>query len=83
VRIVNLSLAGACIETPTRLPEGAAATVEVVTSILWDPLLLRGRVVWSGGAPGAASRAGLRFEHDNPAQALALFEVLGAQAYEI
>jgi len=83
VRIVNLSLAGACIEAPDSVPLGASATVEVVSSILWDPLILRGRVVWSRGGRGLPTRAGLALEHTNTAQAFALFELLGSHEYQV
>src|SRR4051812_37262522 len=81
VRVVDLSLAGACIEGASTMAEGASATVEVVSSILWDPLVLRGRVVWT--RDGAPARTGVCFEHDDAAQTFALFELLGAQGYEI
>jgi hypothetical protein len=83
VRIVNLSLAGACIESAEPLATGALATVEVVSSILWDPLVVRGRVVWSRGGREKSKRAGLCFLHEDAAQAFALFELLGAHEYDV
>jgi hypothetical protein len=84
VRIVDLSLGGACIEAASTMAEGTSATVEVVSSILWDPLVLRGRVAWSRGADESGrARTGLCFEHDDAARTFALFELLGAQGYEI
>lgn len=80
---MNLSLAGACIEAPDSVPLGASATVEVVSPILWDPLIVRGRVVWSRGGRGLPTRAGLALEHTNAAQAFALFKLLGGHDHQI
>src|SRR4051794_12124659 len=66
-RIVNLSLGGACIEDPDTLADGAVVTVEVVSSILWDPLVLRARVAWTAVGQTGAARAGLCFAHDDAA----------------
>jgi hypothetical protein len=82
VRIVNLSLGGACIEVGEPFALGTSLTLEIVAPTLWDPLVLRGRVVWSRGDRGATPRAGLSFEHDDPARAFALFELLGAHEYD-
>jgi hypothetical protein len=82
VRIVNLSLGGACIEVGEPVPLGTSLTLEIVAPTLWDPLVLRGRVVWSRGDRGAAPRAGISFEHSDPARAFALFELLGAHEYD-
>ena len=82
VRIVNLSLGGACIEGGAPFALGTSLTLEIVAPTLWDPLVLRGRVVWSRGDRGATPRAGLSFEHGDPARAYALFELLGAHEYD-
>lgn len=78
VRVVNLSLAGACIDLEAPLDVGASVTIEIVAPSLWDPLVLRGRVVWTRGA--APLRAGVAFEHAHPARAFALFDLLSSSA---
>ena len=83
IRIVNLSLGGACIEVAEAVTLGARLTVEIVAPTLWDPLVLPGRVVWSRGDRGAPHRAGLSFEHTDPARAFALFELLGAHDFDV
>jgi hypothetical protein len=82
VRILNMSLGGACIEGGEPMTLGMSLTLEIVAPTLWDPLLLRGRVVWSRGERGGTSRAGLSFEHEDAARAFALFELLGAHGYD-
>ncbi len=81
-RIVNLSLGGACVEVAVPLSTGAALTLEILAPTLWDPLVLRGRVVWSRADRGAPLRAGLCFEPTSPSRAFALFELLGAHRYD-
>jgi hypothetical protein len=81
--VVNLSLAGAGIELTEELPPGAPLLVEITSPTLWDPLPVRGRVVWfQPGPPRKPGRAGIQFEPDDPPQLFALFEVLAAHAYE-
>jgi len=80
VRIVDLSLAGACIEVEQPLAPGTRVRVEIVAPTLWDPVVVRCRTVWSG-AP-SSPRVGLSFEHSESALVFALFELLEAHAYE-
>jgi len=82
LRIVNLSLGGACIEVVAPVSPGTPLVLEIVAPTLWDPLILRSRVVWSRGDRGTLQRAGLCFEPTNPARIFALFELLGAQRYD-
>ena len=61
----------------------ATVTLEVMAPTLWDPLLLGGRVAWvRRGATGRPTRAGIRFEHRDPASLFALFQLLGAHVYD-
>lgn len=61
----------------------AAVTVEVMAPTLWDPLTLSGRVAWvRRGVAGRPARAGVRFEHRDPASLFALFQLLGAHMYD-
>jgi hypothetical protein len=83
IRIVNLSLAGACIESGTAFGKGAPVTLEIVAPSLWDPLVLHGRVVWASETPGPATRAGLHFEHREAGLTFALYELLSAQDYDV
>lgn len=81
--VVNLSLAGAGLELVDELSPGTPLLVEITSPTLWDPLPLRGRVVWC--QPGQArkpSRAGVQFVPDDSPQLFALFEVLATHAYE-
>ncbi len=80
IRIVDLSLAGACVEIDPPLRAGARVSVQIVAPSLWDPLIVRCRTVWSG-APSTL-RAGVAFEHNESSLVFALFELLEAHAYE-
>src|SRR5689334_18863077 len=53
-RVVNLSLAGACVEIGEPVTPGTWLTVEIMAPSLWDPLILRARVVWARGDRGGA-----------------------------
>jgi hypothetical protein len=83
IRIVNLSLAGACIETSERYSKGTWVMLEIVAPTLWDPLMLRGRVVWTSESPDAPSLSGLQFEHHEAGHAFALYELISAQDYSM
>lgn len=92
-RVRDLGLGGACVEVgdPTSGDARPAAgverenaiTLEVMAPTLWDPLLLTGRIAWvRRGTPGRPTRAGVRFEHRDPASLFALFQLLGAHIYD-
>lgn len=89
-RIRNLGLGGACLELPPFSPvESAlfrvdsALILEVTAPSLWDPLILRARVAWCRKAmPDRPARAGVRFEHTEQGSLFALFQLLGAQAFD-
>jgi PilZ domain-containing protein len=83
IRILNLSLAGACIESTAPFGKGARVMLEIVAPTLWDPLVLRGRVVWTSDSGGPSPRAGLHFEHQEAGHAFALYELLSAQGYDM
>jgi hypothetical protein len=82
IRIINLCLGGACIESAEPVLVGSSLGLEIVAPTLWDPLVLKGRVVWSRSEKGTGHRAGLAFETSDPARAFALFELLGAHDYD-
>jgi PilZ domain len=83
IRLINLSLGGACVEVGAALAVGTWVSVEILAPTLWDPLILRGRVVWIRDVRGSAVRAGLHFEHSDAARAFALFELLDVHDYEL
>ncbi|MCS6901993.1 MAG: PilZ domain-containing protein [Myxococcales bacterium] len=81
--VVDLSLAGAGLELIDPLEPGTQLVVEITSPTLWDPLPLRGRVVWfRQEQPRKPGRAGIQFVLDDSPQLFALFEVLAAHAYE-
>jgi hypothetical protein len=83
IRVVNLSLGGACVESAQALSLGTTLELEIVAPTLWDPLLLKGRVVWTRADKSTVPRAGLAFESGDPARAFALFELLSAHDYDV
>lgn len=95
-KVRNLGLGGALVEVAEPNESGGAGagleldlqpdgavTLEVTAPTLWDPLTLRGRVAWvRRGQPGGATHAGVRFEHRDAGSLYALFQLLGAHAYD-
>lgn len=66
------------------VPTDSGVTLEVTAPTLWDPLVLRGRVAWVRRAAGnRPMRAGIRFEHRDASALFALFQLLGAHAYDV
>lgn len=87
VRIRDLGLGGACFEvqeaTSMPLEREAFVVLEVTAPTLWDPLTLKGKIAWlRRGGLGRPTKAGLRFEHRDSAALFALFQLLGAHAYD-
>ncbi len=80
--LVDLGLAGACLELEEALVPGTEAVLEVRTPLLWDPLQLPGQVVWSQTGPSGLTRTGIRFHHESGPPLFSLFELLGAQDFE-
>jgi hypothetical protein len=65
------------------LHAGDTVTLSFVAPTLWDPLVMRSRVVWARAATSLEpSRAGVAFEHKSAAAVFALFELVGTMAYE-
>src|SRR5262249_34573326 len=83
IRIVNLSFGGACIEAAEPVAIGSSLGLEIVAPTLWDPLVLKGRVVWSRSDRGSPHRPGLHFETSDAARVFALFELLSAHDYDV
>lgn len=85
-RLVDLGLGGACVELSGAAGQrlsGDRVELEVMAPHLWDPLRLKGRIVWNRDQPQARSRRiGLRFEHESGPVLCALVELLGAEGYD-
>jgi PilZ domain len=83
VRVLDLSLAGACLEVPRPIIPGTRVVLDIVAPTLWDPLVLPGLVIWArGGRPKDPSRVGLQFEHQDGQLLFALFDLLAAHDFE-
>jgi hypothetical protein len=91
--VIDLSLAGAGIETEEPLVPGDRISVTFATPTLWDPLVLTAVVAWAHsprattevdafGRPRSIARAGLVFDYPDPATVLAMFEMLTTLGYE-
>lgn len=90
VRVRDLGLGGASLEVLDAhggsrfLAVDAIVTIELTAPTRWDPLTLPGKVVWvRRTAQGRTTRAGVRFEHRDAASLFALFQLLGATAYDL
>lgn len=71
--------------TPTSSPAlelatGLPVVIELVAPVLWDPLNLPGKVVWSQrhASNGRPVRAGIRFDPLGATTLLSLFDVLSS-----
>jgi hypothetical protein len=91
--VVDVSLAGAGLETEEPLFPHERIILAFATPTLWDPLLLNARVAWAHppersrqldplGRPRSVSRAGVAFEYPAPDAVLAMFEMLTSLGYE-
>jgi hypothetical protein len=91
--VVDLSLAGAGLETDEPLLAGDRLSITLSTPTTWDPLVIEGVVAWADSArmsTGAGSfgrsrtiaRAGVAFDYPAPAAVLAMFEMLTTLGYE-
>ena len=92
-RIVDVTLAGAGVETEEPLVVGDRLSIAFSTPTLWDPLVLGGVVVWAHplrtttvldalGRPRMSSRSGLAFDYPTPDATMAMFEMLVAIGFE-
>ncbi|MBX3185810.1 MAG: PilZ domain-containing protein [Labilithrix sp.] len=91
--VIDLSIAGAGIETEEPLVPGDRLSVTFATPTMWDPLVLTAVVAWAHsprftaevdafGRPRSIARAGLAFEYPDPSAVLAMFEMLATLGYE-
>jgi PilZ domain len=83
VQVANIALGGACVLLDEHVRGGDRVTLSFVAPTLWDPLVLRARVVWfREGRKGDPPLCGIAFEHKSAQATLALFELIGAVAYD-
>jgi hypothetical protein len=91
--VVDVSLAGAGVETEEPLIPGDRVAVAFATPTLWDPLVLTAVVAWAHparasaeldalGRPRTVARAGLAFEYAGPEPVLSMYEMLASLGYE-
>ena len=91
--VLDLSLAGAGVETDEPLVPGERLSVSLATPTMWDPLVLDAVVAWAHpvrasaevdarGRSRAVARAGIAFDYPTPALVLAMFEMLTTLGYE-
>lgn len=91
--LIDLSLAGAGIETDEPLLPGERLAVTLSTPTTWDPLVIDAVVAWAHparpsteidaiGRSRTVARAGLVFDYPAPAVVLAMFEMLATLGYE-
>ncbi|MFO0659768.1 MAG: PilZ domain-containing protein [Polyangiaceae bacterium] len=83
-RTVNIGLGGVCLEldAATQSPR-SEVVVEITAPSLWDPLVLRGEIIWEQPAPTRGkTRVGVRFAHESDAAIFSLFEVLNTHGFE-
>jgi hypothetical protein len=79
-RLLNLCLAGACIESPFRPTPGSQVRVELDAPDLWQPLVLAARVAWVEPAE-SNSRIGVAFQFDDARVTGWLLGILTSNAY--
>lgn len=90
---IDISLAGAGVETEEMLVPGERVTLSFQTPTLWDPLVLTAVVTWSApakpregsfsvGRHRPLARAGVAFDYPAPDIVFAMFEMLATLDYE-
>ena len=91
--VVDVSLAGAGLETDEPLVPGDRVAVAFATPTLRDPLVLGAVVAWAHppratgeidalGRPRVVARAGIAFDYPTPEPVLAMFEMLASLGYD-
>ncbi len=81
VRVIDLGLGGACVETSDSVPAGTSVELVIDTPHLWDPLTLSGAVTWEHSLEPGGARLGVRFDHANGSSVRTLTELLEAEAF--
>jgi hypothetical protein len=88
--VVDLSLAGAGLETEEPLTPGERLSLTLATPAMWDPLVVEAVVAWSMaphdvdplGRSRAFARAGVAFAYAAPKGTLAMFQLLTTLGFE-
>ncbi len=91
--VIDISLAGAGIETEEALVPGERVALSFATPTLWDPLVVYAMVAWSHppqttnqvdtfGRLRMISRAGVAFDYPSPSAVLAVFEMIASVGFE-
>jgi hypothetical protein len=94
--VVDLSLAGAGVETDEPLVPGERLSLTMATPTMWDPLVIDAVVAWAHpprvvagsarvdaiGRSKAVARAGVAFDYPNASLVLSLFEMLATLGFE-
>ena len=91
--VVDLSLAGAGLETDEPLVPGERLSLTMATPTMWDPLVIDAVVAWAHpprvtaavdaiGRSKTVARAGVAFDYPNPSLVLSLFEMLATLGFE-
>lgn len=91
--VVDLSLAGAGLETDEPLVPGERLSLTLSTPTMWDPLVIEAVVAWAHpprvtaavdaiGRSRTVARAGVMFDYPSPALVLSLFEMIATLGFE-
>jgi hypothetical protein len=91
--VVDLSLAGAGLETDEPLVPGERLAITLSTPTMWDPLVLEAVVAWAQppqasqevdaiGRSRTVARAGVAFDYSSAPAVFSMFEMLATLGYE-
>lgn len=79
----GLDLSATSLSAAPAFAVDAEVTLVLRAPMLWDPLALQGRIAWLRDTDtGGPLRAGVRFDHADSGKMYALFQLLGAPAFE-
>ena len=81
-RVRDLGLGGVGFEIDEEVAVGDRLLLSFVAPALWDPLTIRSRVAWARPrTQRELVRCGASFEHGNPTDVFALFELVGSLVF--
>jgi hypothetical protein len=91
--VIDLSLAGAGLETDEPLVPGERLSVTLSTPTMWDPLVVDAVVAWAHpprvshevdarGRSRSVARGGIAFDYPSSSVVLSMFEMLATLGYE-
>jgi hypothetical protein len=91
--VIDLSLAGAGLETDEPLVPGDRLSITLSTPTMWDPLVVDAVVAWAHPPRGShevdavgrsrtVARAGVAFDYPSPSVVLSMSEMLATLGYE-